>query len=131
MLNVYIMGPYSPHATDPEEARREVERNIENAQIIAAAVMFAGGHPVVPHVMSYGIAKLFDEPRWLREGMYRLTQCDVGLRLPNSERSSGTGKEAGLAQACGIEVFDALAISTSPTEALPERLIGMLRGEGL
>jgi hypothetical protein len=127
MLNVYIMGPYTAPTAE------EVEINVLNAQIIAAAILKAGGHPRCPHVMSHRIATLFPEPVWIREGLYTMTQCEAGIRLPMCpavERSKGTRHEWRFGHDIGLAMFEALAISPDPEIALPPELLALLRGEG-
>lgn len=92
---VYIAGPYT---------HGDVQRNVENALIVADMLLREGYAPYVPHLSHYWkhlSPHTYEE--WLALGIAYLEVCDAVVRLPGY--SPGADLEVAYAKERGIPIF--------------------------
>ena len=106
MEHIYVCSPLRPKARDPEEARVELERNLERAAQVCRLLANIGAVPIAPHL--YCTQFLDDSIREERKtgmkiGRELLMDCDE-LWVFSEHISSGMAQEINIASEMGIAV---------------------------
>ena len=98
MTTVYIAGPISGS---------HILNNVKKGMRVASAVMEAGMHFYLPHMM-WHINRIFPKryEAWMDEDFHWILKCDCLLRMPGD--SPGADREVAFAIANGLPVFHAL-----------------------
>jgi len=99
MKLVYVAGPYRG------ETEWDVERNIREAEEVAADVWKSGAVAICPHKNTAHFGGLVADQTFLDGDIEILRRCDALIVTPNWEISAGAVKEVSFATEAMIPVF--------------------------
>ena len=96
---IYVAGPYRA------PTKEGISANIERAREAMLKLMLDGWTVFCPHTMTAHCDGLLSDTAFLKNGLAMLEKCDAIYLLRNSEHSTGTMMELGLAKALKLEII--------------------------